>query len=156
MNNWRQPVPEGLSFVRLSAGNPTTCGLDTEGLFWCWAYNFSDDPSSTGRRAFDVGWKYYCSIYDDGDVGCQGQVEEAGRQTPSGLFKSLSCGWATYCGIDDEDQLICWGYEMDPPEPLTTPMRQVSVGVTEACALDQEGALHCWGLSNDDGQLNPP
>ncbi|HNH49274.1 MAG TPA: RCC1 domain-containing protein, partial [Myxococcota bacterium] len=156
MEGWRQPVPEGLSFVKLSAGNPTTCGLDVDGQLTCWAYALFEYPSAGGRVDLDVGWKYYCVIYDDGDAGCQGQVEESGRRTPSGVFKSLSCGRATTCGIDEEDKLKCWDYEMDPPEPLRMPMQQVSVGVSEACALDQEGELHCWGFNNDDGQLNPP
>jgi alpha-tubulin suppressor-like RCC1 family protein len=113
------------------------CGLDKEGLAYCWGDNV------------------------DGQLGDGTTVDrESAAPAAAGLrFRSISAGSAFTCAVSTDNVAYCWGFNgkgnlargsVDEsthplPRPIGRGVLSVAAGVDFACALDLEGNPFCWG-----------
>ena len=133
----------GRRFASLAAGSSHTCGLDTEGIAYCWGYN---------------------------DSGQLGDITISSRSTPvavSGghLFSSLAAGENHTCGVTQNGAAYCWGGNSSGQLGNTNRGEEISpigvrggqtfarlvAGVRHTCGIDR-GTAWCWG-NNTWGQL---
>ena len=82
------PVMGGLSFTTVVTGSQHTCGLDADGLAYCWGHNH-EGQLGNGSTA-------------DGLI----PIEVAGALK----FAALSAGTALTCGVTSGGQGYCWGW----------------------------------------------
>lgn len=140
-------VAGGFTFVSLTAGLATTCGLTGTGTAYCWG---SDSDTQLG----------------DGPV-------IAARALPNpvagGLtFTQLSVGERHVCGLDPHGAAYCWGADDtgqlgngQPLLPAHTPtavtggpsFTRIAAGGAHTCALDPIGLAYCWGQDSLAEQL---
>ncbi|MGH7555161.1 MAG: RCC1 domain-containing protein, partial [Longimicrobiales bacterium] len=119
------------------AGLMHACGLDPEGLAYCWGHNL------------------------DGQLGDGTTVdrERAGPAAAGLRFRSISAGSAFTCAVSTDNVAYCWGFNGkgnlalgsvdDSPHPqpraIGRGVMTVAAGIDFACALDLEGNPFCWG-----------
>jgi alpha-tubulin suppressor-like RCC1 family protein len=139
------------ALVSLVAGTIHSCGLDSEGIAYCWGSN------------------------RDGQLGTLDQLDQCPlpcattpRPVAGGLrFQVLATGTDHTCGITSEGSTYCWGLNdigqlgttaatescVDGPcsrVPIRVQtdrtFRAVTAGIYHTCALDPAGAAFCWGF----------
>lgn len=141
----RPPPPAAAVFRSVVAGTDFACGLDAEGLLYCWGSNANGQFGNGGTTSSPV-------------------------PVPAGgglLFTTVSAGGAHVCGIKAGGAMACWGSNslgqlgigsptmgsaVLSPQAVPGVWREVSAGGEYTCAIDAEGFLQCWGC-NCDGQL---
>ena len=151
------------SFVQLTAGEHTFCGLQRDGEALCWG-GLAGHPAITiasgiwgekfGRIA--AGKEFFCGIRDrDGAISCVGDATYAKTAAPAGAFAAVTAGKQHACALDAEGAATCWGWDKNgratAPEGVT--FTAIDAGGAHSCGLDTRGALHCWG-SNSDGRAD--
>jgi hypothetical protein len=128
--------------VAVAAGVTHACGLDEEGLGWCWGSNSA------------------------GQLGDGSRTSHGGRPIEGPRFARLAAGVEHTCGLDGDGRAHCWGRNLSGqlgtggrddrtvPVPVASPLRFVRLasGWQHTCGLTASGQIHCWGL-NADGQL---
>jgi alpha-tubulin suppressor-like RCC1 family protein len=140
------PVPVAVAgdhrFVALADGNAYhVCGLDADGVAWCWGY---------------------------GETGALGQPEAADRDVPvpvstGAALTALAVGVDRTTAVDASGRAWVWGLgaggdgaAMDSPvavaASLDAPAVAVATGFGSSCALQAPGRLTCWGFGGS-GQL---
>jgi alpha-tubulin suppressor-like RCC1 family protein/Flp pilus assembly protein TadD len=133
-----------LRFKSIASGAAHTCGLDGEGVLYCWGGNWNGQ----------LGQRPGVSLYTPSKV--PGNVR----------FQSVSCGLDSTCAIAEDGKAYCWGGNEDgqlgngtvvksaaPVEVVASAkLRSVSVGSDYACAISADGVASCWGR-NEYGQL---
>ena len=145
-----QPVPGGLHFAELTAGDAHQCGLNGAGAAYCWGDNASGQ----------LGDFTHASRPNPGPV--------ATNTMPAGTtFQTISAGGAHTCAIATSGQAWCWGAAshgqlgygasaIDLPVPVAVTgaitWAQIDAGGAHTCALDPDGVAYCWG-ENTEGQL---
>jgi alpha-tubulin suppressor-like RCC1 family protein len=140
-----QTVLDTETYVKISAGWNTTCGITTSNKVKCWGEinrGFLGDPSSNIRLTPDVS-----------DLG--------------ELYQSVATGGAN-CGITTAGILKCWGGDYSTPYPTgdgtsifrTSPVvidrgrvyKAISSGGSHRCGIRSDDSLYCWG-DNSKGQV---
>ena len=143
-----QAAAEALSFRQVSAGSDHACGVTSDGLAYCWGYNFSGqlgDGTSDGPERCGV-WP--CSTRPIAVAG--------------GLhFRHVSAGGAHTCGVTTDERAYCWGYNGNgelgdgTTAAHLTPaavaggrrFRQVRAGANHTCAITPFDVAFCWGAN---------
>ncbi|HXT18481.1 MAG TPA: hypothetical protein VN706_22830 [Gemmatimonadaceae bacterium] len=129
------PLAGGHSFVAISAGSLTACGLNQNGAVWCWG----EDPNQPG-------------------------VTGAIVTTPSRVavpvpLVSITVGRKFGCGLSSAGTAYCWGENgrgqlgagdtLKRTAPVVIPgnlqFRQISAGFWHACGILLSGDTYCWG-----------
>lgn len=139
-------VVSPVQLVSLTVGGGFACGLDKDGLAYCWGVN---------------------------RLGQLGVGDTLPRSAPvaviDGLkFTQISAGYAHACGTIAGGTTYCWGDNaygesgisthgvkrlLEPtPVETTVPMTSVTAGTTFSCGVAQGGLGYCWG-DNGAGQL---
>jgi alpha-tubulin suppressor-like RCC1 family protein len=142
-------VSPTVEFRELAVGSQTICGLDPEGVAWCWEANptgaMGDGTTAgsvtptlvrTGQRftALSVGGQSSCGVADTGEMYCWG-ADHVGQLAVSSASLGRRCGVALLpCAVS----------------PLRTAGRRsfatVVAGIDDHfCGLTLAGALYCWG-----------
>lgn len=129
-------VPGTETLITLSAGVAHACGLDAQGVAYCWGRNSGGqlgDGSGTARataaavaapEAFvdiSAGEHHTCAIgtsgtaYCWGSAGTIGDSTSVGKPTPtavhgSHVFTRVSAAEGDTCAIDSSANLLCWGH----------------------------------------------
>ena len=80
-------VAGGHRFVQLAAGYHRVCGLDTDGLAWCWGSNYRGTLGDTGR------------------VSSLTPVPVQGARR----YVSIASGDSHACALDTDGRAWCWG-----------------------------------------------
>ena len=148
-------VLAGKTLTQISAGNISTCALDSAGAAYCWGDN--DGDLGDGSHA-------------DSDV--PERVVTSGVLAGKTLTQ-IAAGNVSTCALDSAGAAYCWGINEDGElgdgsinsSPVTVPvavdtsgvlagktLTQISVNYGPACALDSAGAAYCWG-ENEGGEL---
>jgi hypothetical protein len=142
------PTPVAGSFVALSAGMQFTCGVEQDGVTWCWGARLlartkveSSVPfaSLVGSRASDA-----CGMTDEGRPSCWTFYyddyyyyydDPAGITTPQPVggghtFSSFRLGGSQVCGIENGDPpwVVCWRGLPSATTPRTEPDYVLRVG----------------------------
>lgn len=134
----RIAVPDGLSFVSLSAGFDHTCGIAADGAAWCWGEGTSGQlgdgsdqdattpvavemPADVRFIALDAGNAHTCAIDEGGSVWCWGLGIQAGGERSDDVslvpvmldlgadVTVISAGGFHTCALLQDRQAICWG-----------------------------------------------
>lgn len=135
-------VTGGLSFVSVSAGLRTTCGISTDGGTYCWGRGFA---GQLGNGAFD-----------DSST----PVQVAG----GGTFTSVDPGLSHTCAVDTQGNPFCWGESLwwgqsngrtATPVPAASGVTfaEIQAGLFSTCGLDSRGRAFCWGEQLGVGDL---
>jgi alpha-tubulin suppressor-like RCC1 family protein len=137
-----------ITFASIAAGDPTSCGVATDGTGYCWGDN--------GYGA--VG---------NGDASTTDLLEP----TPiaGGLkWKSISVGGVFACGLATDDAVYCWGSntygQLGTGKSITgtttdlskvpskvvgnQTWKAITTGQYFACGLTAAGAAMCWGRND--------
>ncbi|MGB7213390.1 MAG: hypothetical protein WBC97_12280 [Gemmatimonadales bacterium] len=142
-----QRVAGGHTFVDIAASSRGACGLDRNGIDWCWGvtgYGPLPDPSSSSAA------------------------------TPAAIvgappFRALAHGGnsVTTCGIATDNMAYCWGDNTygqagvgSAAAAVTTPLpvagghqfQSITLGSAHSCGIAVDGTAWCWGINNS-GQL---
>jgi alpha-tubulin suppressor-like RCC1 family protein len=144
------------NIISISAGDGSTCALNTSGNVYCWGDNANGElgnnsvtSSSTPVEVLGVG----------------------GSGVLSGIT-SLGAGGSTDCAVSSAGNVYCWGMgsygqigvntttdHHTPVEVLgvggsgvLSGITAVSVSDQNACALSSSGGAYCWG-NNSNGEI---
>jgi alpha-tubulin suppressor-like RCC1 family protein len=133
------PVVDEVSFARIASGAKFSCGLDSDGVAYCWGQNDRGqlgDGTTTTRlaptkvsttlqfSAIAAGASHTCAITLTGDPYCWGRNErgEAGageigtnQLTPALVggghkFVSIAPSLVSTCATTSERDVYCWGH----------------------------------------------
>lgn len=132
----------------ISAGETSTCGIDTSGQLWCWGDN---------------------TFYQLGNGTTQDSVTPS-LVTSDTNWVNVASGAAHYCAIKADGSLWCWGWNSEGQTGtgsfgagagVTVPTRvgedinwiKLSLGNVYSCALKSDHTLWCWGKL--PGSQNP-
>lgn len=147
-----------IAFASMSTGIERTCGLDTQGLAWCWG---TDAASGTLRELCVIPPRFP----DDGiEVPCWKRPAPVAGGKVFTLLKHGGAGNHTWA-LDSEGRLWAWGNNrfllLEPADPLATFSRVRPVGrvaelrfkaidasTSTACGVTTAGAIWCWGEPN--------
>ena len=138
-----------------NAGQVATCGIDTDGVAWCWGDNFFHQLGN--------------GTTDDSENPVQVSANPASGFTNTAVT-DISVGNMSACAIEG-GSVYCWGYNSagqlgdgttdissipvkvaDNGSFTNSGISQVSVGSMSACALNSSGVAFCWG-TNSYGRL---
>jgi alpha-tubulin suppressor-like RCC1 family protein len=143
---YARAVPERVRFPgrfsRLSVGFNHSCGLDPQGLAYCWGNNFSGQ--------LGIGTR------DDGRL-------QPTRVATALRFSEISIRSLTSCGLTTEGAAYCWGTNQPPvvghdaqrlwyelPEPVSGGHRFIELAASGVlCGRDVEKRTWCWGAGAD-------
>lgn len=158
------------------------CALSEEGLLWCWADGWGDEPQRLGDaiqwQTISVGNGHGCGIQPDDTLWCWGDNDSGQlglgdteeRMSPyhvgSDEWKSVDCGHWFTCGVRHDGSLWCWGKndsgqlglgdetQREIPTQVGTDedWLTVTTGYDHACAIRTDGSSWCWG-ENQMGKL---
>jgi hypothetical protein len=134
------------SWSKITAGERSACGIQTDGTLWCWGANEIGEVGNNG---------------DGSDV-----TSPAQESTQATNWASVSAGATNTCAITTDHKLYCWGdgtygqlgnsaflsYSYSPIQVTGTTWQSVSVGHMHACGVQTDNSLWCWG-DNSEGQL---
>ncbi len=146
-------LPDGVTFVSVSAGNYHACGLGSDKKVYCWGpvWGVGTVPGDD-FDAVAAGGEHTCGLKPDHTVTCwganaSGQVSPA----PTGAFAQLEMGASHSCGVLSADNsVVCWGNNANNQ---STPVAagtyaSVSGGGGHTCAVTTQGGIACWGTSS--------
>jgi alpha-tubulin suppressor-like RCC1 family protein len=88
-------VAGGHTFTTLTAGKEHTCGVDTNGMAWCWG---ADGSGTLGHRGDDRSGNTYRAPEPT-------PVTVAGGHT----WNAVAAGYEHTCGVDTTGAAWCWG-----------------------------------------------
>jgi alpha-tubulin suppressor-like RCC1 family protein len=137
-----------IAFASIAAGDPTSCGVATDGTGYCWGDN--------GYGAVGNG------VASTDDVLVPTAIS-------GGLkFASISVGGVFACGLTTDGAVYCWGSntygQLGTGKPITNTTtdlskvpskvvgnqtyKAITTGQYFACALTTAGAAYCWGRND--------
>ena len=148
------PMPEGVAFMQLAAGQDHVCGLMEEGTASCWGRNDEgqlDAPAGTRFRQLTAGNQFSCGLRLDGVLACWGRDAADWLDGESGTWATVSAGSDLVCALDADGAVACWGAPLQPPPPDEGRYTTIGTGGGYGCGLTLMGGLECWG-KNDHGQ----
>jgi alpha-tubulin suppressor-like RCC1 family protein len=142
---WPAQVPHpdpALHWAQVSAGQASTCAIDSANVLWCWGENIGGGSSTPQSTCPEVQWASValekatsgagaCGLTTDGAVRCWGSASELD-------------------GVADGDpkQTCADAGSIDQPGPWAS----IWPGVEFSCAIHTDGDAWCWG-HGDSGQL---
>jgi len=114
------------AFASVSAGYFYSCGVDTDGVAYCWGSNA------------------YGQLGDGSTIDRPTPAVVAGGLT----FTLVSAGVGTTCGLTTGRRAYCWGDGYGPTPVAVAggiPFVAITVGKQHVCGLTAEGGGYCWG-----------
>ena len=151
-------VSGDVEFTTIAAGGFHTCGLDPDGVAYCWGAGAMGQlgigPTPVCLRA--NGTEFPCALTP---------MPVSGNHT----FVGIGAGYGSTCGLTRAGAVYCWGLNFRAQlgatsgelcgtrECATRPLRAAAgytftelwVGFWHVCGRDASGGLRCWG----DNQL---
>ena len=139
-----RPTEMAGGFVTVSNGAFHSCGLQADGLAYCWGDNYHGQLG----------------------IGSTQNYKSLPSMVRGPAFTAISAGGAHTCAIDTASQVWCWGWngshqlarfkQLTPfsevPIQISTNTsnqvlraRAISAGDEHTCAIDMSGAAWCWG-----------
>lgn len=126
-------------FTQITAGNSFACGLDADGVAWCWGGN---SGGTLGRDS--VSWTQRPLRIGDGTL----------------RFVQITAGQGHACGLTGAGSVWCWGSRYyaqlgdgitgagssTPVQPAGVPaLTTIDAGNDGTCGVATDSALWCWG-----------
>jgi alpha-tubulin suppressor-like RCC1 family protein len=132
-------VSGGVHFLEISAGSQHSCGLDAEGLVYCWGrgpWGFAFVPDEIdgtgGMNSLSSTANHVCAVTSEATASCFG----------GGYGGQLGEGVSQEEQDSDESVVV----------PGVSGVVRVVTGKNFSCALTEGGEAWCWGLA-EAGQL---
>jgi alpha-tubulin suppressor-like RCC1 family protein len=155
------PVAGGHTFMALSAGVASTCGLDAAGVAYCWGDNSYGElgvGTTTGPEVCPAGLPYRTDPFPCSTV----PVRVAGELA----WAAVTVGASHACALTPGGAAYCWGanYTGSLGDGTTTPrsipvpvvggltFTNLSAGGAHTCGVTRERIAYCWGQAGG-GQL---
>jgi alpha-tubulin suppressor-like RCC1 family protein len=130
-------------FTAITAGDSTTCALNSDGNAYCWGSN-------------------YFGALGNGTTTNDSRSPVAVTMPNGVKFKAIGAGVMHSCALTTTGTVYCWGYnskgklgngtttDSNIPVAVTMPagvatFTAISVGQSHNCALATTGAAYCWG-----------
>jgi hypothetical protein len=135
------PVVGGMTFVAISTGDYSSCGIDLTGQAWCWG---RDIRGNLGNIAV-------YSLTSTSPVA----VQQSGQ-----VFVKISAGYSHTCALEADGTAWCWGDNAQgasgdtlagswttTPHRVTTDLEfaEIGAGQYNTCARSLSGSTWCWG-----------
>jgi alpha-tubulin suppressor-like RCC1 family protein len=141
-------VPGGHVFKTIRASYNTICGLDTDGVPWCWGDNLAEQLGTfVGPSDTPVRWPA-----PDGDVvltDIQGDSPVCALTTTGAVY----CNGANTYGALGQGTVDANPHPIPSRVPGLPPVVALAGGDgSEVCGLTASGSRYCWG-NNVQGQL---
>jgi alpha-tubulin suppressor-like RCC1 family protein len=140
----RAPVPVAgdHQFVALAAGTAHACGIDVEGVAYCWGENHF-------RQLGVLGELDGCVVRGPNLPVAATRCSRKPVRVPSATrFTAIGAGKYFTCALDDAARAWCWGFNGDGSTPALVPLDQrlVSLAVAgdQACGLATDSTARCW------------
>lgn len=135
-----QRVSTSRAFRSVDAGDKHSCGLDTDGVAFCWGNNIHGQ----------IG---------DGTMGIRERRPSPTLVDTDLVFETLALGASHTCGLTPEGAAYCWGsgfagslgagYETgDRPLPLPVAGEHSFRHLSARCGITTAGETYCWGWNN--------
>lgn len=150
------------SFVDVSIGYRTACGVRTDGRLQCWGESTDAPPGAKWRRveqkedlscALDVGGLVCCWGTPEYTVSCS----ERGTMYPEGPWVDLTVDYGNACGLSADGQVACWGSAAGVGTFMTeqgdSPVVDITSRVGRLVALHANKSISYWDLR---AEQNPP
>jgi alpha-tubulin suppressor-like RCC1 family protein len=161
-------VETDLRFGYLSLKAGESCGLDADGVLYCWGG--TPTPVATDERFRTVSGAHFamCGLGLDGVTYCWSAIDRlvSHSQTPAPLhgdpgFVLLGeTAGGHYCGLDADSLAYCWGSNgtgqlgngtfdnSSVPVPVSGGLRfiGISAGDQYTCAVTPDFDVYCWGF----------
>jgi alpha-tubulin suppressor-like RCC1 family protein len=161
-----EPVNDGLTFSKVSAGGVHTCGLATNGAAHCWGVNDGGQLGIGGYPTLEA-----CS-FDPYTADCSSHpLTVVGNLALSTVAVGEGDAFRPYvghsCGLKASGAAYCWGNNtagqlgtgtgaLGSASPAAVAgglvFADVSLGSTHTCGLTTNGEAYCWG-DNSRGKL---
>lgn len=141
-NCTRTPLRQvgGTTFQRLGVGGIYRCGQKSDGVIWCWGYDYNG--------AFGNGTAYTAAT--------DTLVRVAGGKS----YTQVAIGYVHICGLN-AGAVECWGYNHDgqaggtigvdryTPGPISGGINFASITsgpiASTSCGISTAGRAYCWG-----------
>lgn len=150
----RVELPDGISFVQVTAEQHHSCALSEGGVMYCWGLNQAgelgvgsmdahdkpvevDGPWSVPVTAMDAATSHTCVVTSDGEAYCWG----------SNFFGQLGDGIGDH-GLTCPSSPVpgdCSPSPVKVVRPDGELFVAITAGATHSCALTQSGRSYCWG-----------
>jgi alpha-tubulin suppressor-like RCC1 family protein len=136
-------VAGDIRFATLATGKTHACGIDFDGVAWCWGMNAAGQVGSgngTGGcrpRNGDAAYR---------PVACSLEPQ----RVPTGVrFVAIGAGDEISCALGQHASVWCWGggenHATPTQVPIDLPLKSIAVGGDRACGLTYpQGMLRCW------------
>jgi alpha-tubulin suppressor-like RCC1 family protein len=141
-------VIDGWHFSAITVGGLHTCGIEFDGLTYCWG-----KAALVGRPQPPTAPPDQCFSGPDCVLDPVPLVHQL-------RFRSIEAGGVHTCGLTDEGDLYCWGGgslgqlgggTSDSPAPVRVGLPEAAmtfaVGSNHSCAVTTSGRTYCWGSS---------
>lgn len=145
----------GGDLVQLSAGGARTCGLDGDGLVFCWGQDGTTGkvlvPTQVvlGLRRLthvSVGHDYSCAVVIDADPVCWSGVNGAVYELAGAPTLDRIVVGRFPCGVTADGAIWCWLSGSAAPTEVGAPGALTGLAIDAfACALTPTGNAWCWG-----------
>lgn len=148
-----QRVDGNVQFAKISGSNTHVCGIDTDGLAWCWGQGGSTgaSPGATGQGAFT-------------DVLVPTRVLSAASTPDARTYRDIQVGDGLSCAIGTDNLTYCWGRIRVTGRNSSSSSAGYSAAISGGyqfnslwsggqnimCGTQSDGTTYCWG----DGSTN--
>jgi len=152
-------VSGGLTFIQISAGQYSTCGVTSAGAVYCWGLGSSGQLGVSGSTA---------------SSSTPVAVTTTGTALSGRTIVQVAAGYLHTCALDNTGLVYCWGIDTNgelgnnttssTAQPGATAVYttgttmagriivQITASSNFTCALDSTGLVYCWGYGAN-GQL---
>ena len=102
--------PDGVVFTQVSSYGDNACGLDEDGIPYCWGAGDLAGNRSPPYQDIAVGHRFACAITSQGGVECWGAGWLAAENvdTSSTTAVSIDAGHERACIITDNGAGLCF------------------------------------------------
>ncbi|WP_347357690.1 hypothetical protein [Bdellovibrio sp.] len=169
-------VDSAEKFIKVSAGNDSSCALTDQKKLMCWGLNdvgqLGNGTTDTGnipqfvdstdlfRDVVVSGGKAACALTEAGALKCWGGASHfvPGDVDAGTVYESLSRSGNNFCAKNQAGVFNCWSAGSYPSSFTALPAdpgfthQALGVGFGHKCALTSTQDIRCWG-SGADGQL---
>ncbi|MGQ0626504.1 MAG: tail fiber domain-containing protein [Phycisphaerales bacterium] len=164
------PLPTGVSYSALSAGNYHIAALRSDGSVVSWGNNSNNVlvvpalPKGVRYTAVSSGSSHTLALRSDGAVVAWGVNTQGQCNVPaipaSVRYVAIEAGYQHSLALRSDGLVMAWGLNTSfqctvPSLPLNTTYTAIAAGEAFSMALRSDGTIAAWG-SNSQGQRNVP
>lgn len=153
--------PPNIALQSIVAGDDLTCGLDQDGMAFCWGLPYPQFnitvPPPYKFQSLASGGNHVCGIVKTtSEVKCWGDNSmNQGSPPEKTRFIALAGGSKHSCGIREDNHCVeCWGSFNQSSIPKDVGFLAIASTNIVTCGIREDNLIvDCWGNGSD---YNPP